>query len=86
MYENGRRFHSFREGRYAFPNDEPEQEREDMKHAMVKLLCHQKLHFAPLDPGIQHVLDIGTGTGMWAIESEHHLTPALSKANWLTLK
>ncbi|XDG07668.1 hypothetical protein ABKA04_007283 [Annulohypoxylon sp. FPYF3050] len=65
-FENGRRYHKFREGRYNFPNDDVEQEREDMKHAMVKMLC-QKLHFAPLD-NPHEILDLGTGTGIWAIE------------------
>lgn len=46
-FENGRRYHKFREGAYNFPNDDSEQEREDMKHAMVVNLC-QVLHFAPL--------------------------------------
>ncbi|KAH7271390.1 hypothetical protein FSOLCH5_004263 [Fusarium solani] len=68
MYENGRRYHSFREGAYNFPNDDVEQEREDMKHAMVKLLCSQNLHFAPIGAHPQEILDIGTGTGIWAIE------------------
>lgn len=67
-FEHGRRYHKFREGRYNFPNDDVEQEREDMKHAMVKLLC-QQLHFAPIGENPQQVLDIGTGTGIWAIES-----------------
>ncbi|KAI6775362.1 hypothetical protein HG530_002120 [Fusarium avenaceum] len=68
MFENGRRYHSFRAGAYNFPNDDVEQEREDMKHAMVRLLSGQKLHFAPLGDSTQTVLDIGTGTGIWAIE------------------
>ncbi|KAG8408834.1 hypothetical protein J3458_019849 [Metarhizium acridum] len=68
MFENGRRYHRFREGTYNFPNDDVEQEREDMKHAMVKLLCNQKLHFAPIGNNPQEVLDLGTGTGIWAIE------------------
>lgn len=68
-FENGRRYHKFREGRYNFPNDDVEQEREDMKHAMVKMLC-QQLHFAPIGAHPQEILDIGTGTGIWAIESE----------------
>lgn len=68
-FENNRRYHRFQEGRYQFPNDEPEQEREDMKHAMVVHLCEGKLHYAPLeDP--QNILDIGTGTGIWAIDSK----------------
>ncbi|PNP55700.1 hypothetical protein THARTR1_04224 [Trichoderma harzianum] len=68
MYENGRRYHRFREGSYNFPNEDVEQEREDMKHSMVKLLCNQKLHFAPIGANPQEILDIGTGTGIWTIE------------------
>lgn len=68
LYENGRRYHRFREGRYNFPNDEPEQDREDMKHACVKMLCQERLHFAPLAEDVHTILDIGTGTGIWAIE------------------
>ena len=68
LFENGRRYHKFRAGRYNFPNDEVEQEREDMKHAMIKTLC-QKLHYAPIGQYPQEILDIGTGTGIWAIES-----------------
>lgn len=68
-FESGRRYHKFQEGRYQFPNDEPEQEREDMKHAMIIHLCGGKLHFAPLQ-NPQKILDIGTGTGVWAIDSE----------------
>lgn len=70
MFENGRRYHRFREGAYNFPNDDVEQEREDMKHAMVKLLCGQRLFFAPIGDNPQQILDIGTGTGIWVIESE----------------
>jgi hypothetical protein len=29
-FENGRRYHKFREGRYVFPNDDAEQDREDL--------------------------------------------------------
>lgn len=69
LFENGRRYHRFREGRYNFPNDEAEQDREDLKHACVKMLCQQQLYFAPLEQGRLHnILDIGTGTGIWAIE------------------
>ncbi|KAI0602629.1 S-adenosyl-L-methionine-dependent methyltransferase [Biscogniauxia sp. FL1348] len=66
-FEHGRRYHKFREGSYNFPNDDVEQQREDMKHAMVKMLC-QKLHFAPIGRNPQEILDVGTGTGIWAIE------------------
>ncbi|RFU29588.1 hypothetical protein B7463_g6742, partial [Scytalidium lignicola] len=66
-FENGRRYHAFRDGAYHFPNDEREQDREDMKHAMTMTLC-QQLHFAPIGPNPQNILDLGTGTGIWAIE------------------
>ncbi|KAH7312170.1 S-adenosyl-L-methionine-dependent methyltransferase [Stachybotrys elegans] len=66
-FENSRRYHKFQEGRYQFPNDEPEQEREDMKHAMVVHLCNGSLHYAPLEKP-QRILDLGTGTGIWAID------------------
>ena len=72
VYENSRRYHKYQEGRYHFPNDDAEQEREDMQHAMFMLLCDSKLHFAPLE-NPRSILDIGTGTGIWAIESKHSL-------------
>lgn len=50
IYENGRRYHGFREGSYSFPNDDREQDREDLKHAMYLKLFNGTLHFAPLDP------------------------------------
>lgn len=70
LFENGRRYHRFREGAYHFPNDDMEQEREDMKHTMFKLLCRHQLHFAPIGYDPHEVLDMGTGTGGWAIESK----------------
>ncbi|KAH0548522.1 hypothetical protein GP486_007933 [Trichoglossum hirsutum] len=68
-FENGRRYHKFREGRYVFPNDDDEQSREDLKHAMVMELVEGRLHFAPIGDRPQRILDIGTGTGIWAIDS-----------------
>lgn len=67
-FENGRRYHKFREGAYNFPNDPSEQDREDMKHAMMVNLLGGRLHFAPIVEN-GNVLDMGTGTGIWAIES-----------------
>ncbi|KAF2085456.1 methyltransferase [Saccharata proteae CBS 121410] len=68
VFENGRRFHKFREGQYLFPNDDLEQDREDMKHALVVTVMGDKLHFAPIGETPQHILDMGTGTGIWCIE------------------
>lgn len=67
-FENGRRYHRFREGQYNFPNEDSEQERENMKHFMVMNLC--RTHLAPIGSNPHDILDMGTGTGAWAIESK----------------
>ena len=68
-YENGRRYHSYREGMYLLPNDEPEQDRQDLLHHVRNLVLHGRLFRAPLSDDIQRILDIGTGTGIWAIDA-----------------
>ncbi|KAH0559610.1 hypothetical protein GP486_003875 [Trichoglossum hirsutum] len=45
-----------------------EKERLDILHHMTTLLLEGKLYLAPIDKHPQRVLDIGTGTGIWAIE------------------
>ncbi|KAJ5455702.1 uncharacterized protein N7458_003966 [Penicillium daleae] len=67
-YENGRRYHSYREGHYVLPNDEQEQDRQDLLHHVRNLVLNGALLRAPLGKSIQRVLDIGTGTGIWAID------------------
>lgn len=66
-YENGRRYHSFRDGEYLLPNDEREQERLDMVHHIFRLLQNGELYRAPIHDPVR-VLDFGTGTGVWAID------------------
>lgn len=63
-YENGRRYQCFKNGRYPIPNDDNEQDREDMKHAMMLELTDGELFYAPIGDNPQSILDIGTGTGM----------------------
>ncbi|RDW58231.1 S-adenosyl-L-methionine-dependent methyltransferase-10 [Coleophoma cylindrospora] len=49
------------------PNDDAEQDRLDLHHHVFQLSSGGKLFRAPLkDP--KRVLDIGTGTGIWAID------------------
>ncbi|KAK1673400.1 S-adenosyl-L-methionine-dependent methyltransferase [Colletotrichum godetiae] len=60
---NGRRYHSFRDGRYPIPNDDIEQNRKDMKHAMVMELTDGKLFHAPIGDSPSKIIDLGTGTG-----------------------
>lgn len=69
--ENGRRYHRYKEGAYHLPNDQKEQEMEDLRHhIVVEILYEGSLHLAPIGNKPQEILDIGTGTGLWAIESE----------------
>ncbi|KAG9233730.1 S-adenosyl-L-methionine-dependent methyltransferase [Amylocarpus encephaloides] len=66
--ENGRTYHRFKQGKYPLPNDEKEQERLDLQHALFGVTLEGKLHLAPIKHSLQNVLDIATGTGIWAIE------------------
>ncbi|KAL4790937.1 S-adenosyl-L-methionine-dependent methyltransferase [Aspergillus venezuelensis] len=67
-WEYGRRYHAYKEGSYKFPNDEREQDRLDTLHHMFSLVLGGRLFLAPIEDGPIRVLDIGTGTGLWAIE------------------
>ena len=68
-FEHGRRYHAYKQGEndYFTPNDEPEQFRMDVQHRCMFLASGSKLFHAPLTNPIR-VLDLGTGTGIWAIE------------------
>lgn len=50
------------------PNDDQEIERLDLYHHIFNVLLGGKLHVAPLQANVQRILDIGTGTGSWAID------------------
>ena len=52
---------------YLFPNDRAEQDRLDFQYEVLKSLFSNRNYFARLE-NPQHILDIGTGTGQWAIE------------------
>ncbi|KAI9690267.1 MAG: hypothetical protein M1822_009228 [Bathelium mastoideum] len=67
-WDNGRRYHAHGGGRYLLPNDETELDREDMKHHEMMLMTSGRLHFSPIGPAPHKILDLGTGTGIWAME------------------
>ncbi|TVY22184.1 putative methyltransferase [Lachnellula hyalina] len=80
--ENGRTYHKYKEGKYYLPNDEVSRtityqacyfvltnssNFSQSKRDLIAL--YERLHLAPLkEDNVKHALDIGTGTGIWAIE------------------
>ncbi|KKY27372.1 putative sam dependent [Diplodia seriata] len=70
-YENGRRYSAYKQGQYWGPNDEQQADQLDICHHICNLTMDGRLHLAPLDsqgPQKLHVLDVGTGTGLWAVD------------------
>jgi ubiquinone/menaquinone biosynthesis C-methylase UbiE len=66
--ENGRTYASYGKTLQGMPIDEQEQDRNDLQHAKFMLLLNGKLHLAPISEDPQKILDIGTGSGIWAID------------------
>ncbi|KAK7418289.1 hypothetical protein QQX98_004074 [Neonectria punicea] len=70
-HENGRTYHRYKDGKYNLPNDDQENERLDFQHNLCLLTFDNKLGLSPpnlRDSKVQRVLDLGTGTGAWAID------------------
>lgn len=65
-FEHGRRYHAYKEGSYLYPNDEQALNQMDIEHHNQNLLLG-RLHLSPLENPLE-VLDLGTGTGIWAID------------------
>ncbi|EXJ69618.1 uncharacterized protein A1O5_07654 [Cladophialophora psammophila CBS 110553] len=65
--ENGRTYHAYKEGQYFMPNDLAEHERLELQHRAMFLAAGAELFYAPVTQ-LQHVLDLGTGIGTWAID------------------
>lgn len=49
-------------------NGKKQKNRLDIMHHIINLLTDNKLHLAPIGKNPQKILDIGTGTGIWAID------------------
>ncbi|KXH66660.1 methyltransferase domain-containing protein [Colletotrichum salicis] len=66
--EHGCRYHAFRGGAYYAPNDENELDHLDFLSTLI-FKAIGKLYLAPIEQNKTHrILDIGTGTGIWAME------------------
>jgi len=69
--ENGRTYHAYKDGKYIMPNDEREQERLDLQHHLFLLTFENQLYLSPAGRDgreLRNVLDVGTGTGIWAVD------------------
>jgi hypothetical protein len=68
VIENGRTYHAFKAGKYPLPNDKQESDRLGLQHYLFALTFHHKLLTCPVEmKRVHRVLDVGTGTGAWAI-------------------
>ncbi|KAF2467871.1 S-adenosyl-L-methionine-dependent methyltransferase [Lindgomyces ingoldianus] len=65
--EFGRTYHGFKAGKYIMPNDEKERDRLDLQHMLFLQTVDGRLSTAPLTSP-RSVLDIATGTGIWAMD------------------
>lgn len=50
------------------PNDEDEKERLDIMHEMFLTMMDRELFLAPLSDSPRRVLDLGAGSGIWALD------------------
>ena len=54
--------------------DQAELDRLDLLHHCLILRTSGNHFFAPIDPHPQRILDLGTGTGIWAMEMGKYIT------------
>ncbi|KAJ4423997.1 hypothetical protein N0V82_001244 [Gnomoniopsis sp. IMI 355080] len=68
---HGRTYHSDAFGAsasYWASNDDKQIQALDINHLFLTMCADNKLCFAPLGDNVQKVLDVGTGSGVWAID------------------
>jgi SAM-dependent methyltransferase len=65
---NGRTYQSTTTTEYWAPNDEQQNQGLDLTHHALLKLLDNKLYLAPLKDNLDRVLDLGTGTGIWAMD------------------
>lgn len=66
--ENGRTYHRYKDGKYILPNDAEERYRMNFQHELYLHVAGQRLYLAPLPQRVDRVLDLATGTGIWATQ------------------
>jgi ribosomal protein RSM22 (predicted rRNA methylase) len=66
--KHGHTYHAYHAGKYILPNDEGEQERLDGHYHAFRLSLGDKLFHAPIVAPTA-ILDVGTGTRIWAMDA-----------------
>ncbi|OBT62535.1 hypothetical protein VE03_07387 [Pseudogymnoascus sp. 23342-1-I1] len=69
--ENGRRYQTVKEGTYWGPSDEQQFETFEAGHLVYQILdCQEEnnLFRSPIPENAQHIIDLGTGDGTWAVQ------------------
>lgn len=64
------RFQGYRPDAYVFPNDDAEQSREALIYQLTLELLDGAMYLAPIGDDPRKILDLGTGIGFWAVDSE----------------
>jgi SAM-dependent methyltransferase len=68
QYAHGKRYHAYTDAQYPLPNNEQEMDRLEVQHRIWDIMLSGRLTLAPISPHLSHAIDLGCGTGAWAIE------------------
>ena len=68
ILENERIYPNYGNHNYGMPVDEAEMDRMDLQHRKYELLLNDRHFLAPISDSPQNILDLGTGTGIWALD------------------
>ena len=68
ILENDRIYPSYGKHNYGMPVDEEEMDRMDLQHRKYELCLGDRHFLAPIGDSPQKILDLGTGTGIWALD------------------
>ncbi|KAH7162124.1 S-adenosyl-L-methionine-dependent methyltransferase [Dactylonectria estremocensis] len=65
---HGRTYENIKTTEYWAPNDDQQNDGLDMIHNATLMMLGDKLYLAPIPDNLDRVLDVGTGTGIWAMD------------------
>lgn len=67
-YQYGRTYSNYGKHDYGLPIDEQEHDRNDLQHYKFYLLRNGQHYISDIGDNPQGILDLGTGSGIWAVE------------------